>query len=192
MWRMSEGSEFHCFEAQWEKQRWPKVFVLTRGYEVSVCLQTNADSWKVSTVGRSEKSAGDESRGFATDIWVCSLFCEEFAEEAAHDHICVLWEPVSLQSSELSVVNCVKQSWKLNIKYHKSNMETTKTQTRVFVASTARCCRIELMVWFPRKQNGRQLKCACQEAWYFNIMKQRSRAQAVKGMSACSTRREVG
>ena len=41
---MSEGSEFYCFEAQWEKQRWPKVFVLTREVR-SICVSTDERSF---------------------------------------------------------------------------------------------------------------------------------------------------
>ena len=47
---MSEGSELHCFGAQQEKQRWPKVFVLTWGYEVSACLDSNDCGFIYATV----------------------------------------------------------------------------------------------------------------------------------------------
>ena len=36
---MSEGSEFHCFGAQWAKQRWPKVSVVGDTKYLGVCLE---------------------------------------------------------------------------------------------------------------------------------------------------------
>ena len=61
MRRTSEGSQFHCFGAQQEKQRSPKVFVLT-WWILSTCVSALEQSCPegVCTV-RSEKWAGHES-----------------------------------------------------------------------------------------------------------------------------------
>ena len=50
MWQMSEESDLHRFGAQCEKQRWTKVFVLTRGIRR---IRESAEG--VCVVRRSEK-----------------------------------------------------------------------------------------------------------------------------------------
>ena len=57
MWRMSEGSNFHCFGAQLErKQCWPKVFVLWWIRSIRVSAEERSCLEGVYTVRRLEKS----------------------------------------------------------------------------------------------------------------------------------------
>ena len=114
-------------------------------------------------------------------FWLGPVANEELEEEVSHDHVCVIWKPVSLQRSELFVV-----FWE-----RKVGSQTEESDNDL----TLRKQRHRREFWLlqqsgKRKQNEVHLKCACRET--SEIMKSRLRVQVVQGMSALPSRSEVG
>ena len=78
-------------------------------------------------------------------VYSGSVTTEELAEEFSHDRVCVLSKPVSLQLCTFCSLLERSSGQPDRRKLQEPNSERTQTQTRVWVASTARYWRIEPM-----------------------------------------------